>query len=723
MKIQEGGIKKLILLGSTVLIITITIVVSLFLITTENKNFNIETQRIEEELFETRKQNIENRLKSLLNELNFDQALMKELQLKEVKSFVHTLYVGLTNYENQNKETTLGSILNAYDRNDTMHGFAFYEDGTVLWNPRNPTSQNSNILNAQDIHNQYYVKNMINTAKSLKESSITFTWYIPNKTTISTNIAYVKYIPKLNLIVGAYRSAEDINRWMKTTILKKISRHKFGKKSLFFIEYIKSYNMQENFSKQLLYLGNPNYLESIKLPHTQKDIRKNFLKKGFSGYHHQTFSHNNEQYLLYTTILPKWRWIIGLGENLQELTNIKNAQLTRARTNRDIKIMRLSVLSILIASIFFLLSKYLAQAIEKLLLNYRQKANMEADKYQALYQHSNDSFLIAKEVGLKIVDANPKALSLTLFSQEEMKNISLECFFPSLDFKKIKNQKSGYERTEFIDKKNNISIVEFTFVWIVLQNQKVIFVSIRDITERMKLVNERIQQEQLLIQQSKMAAMGEMLGNIAHQWRQPLSQLSGLFMDLDSAYTFGELNRKYMNKSVNEANDIIEYMSRTIDDFRNFFNPNKRKENFFLNEALNQAVKIILSSLESHNISLHVEIKDELSLYGYENEYAQVILNLLSNAKDILIERKIVNPKIDVTIYAKDNKTCLSIHDNAGGIDENIKTKIFEPYFTTKYDYGTGIGLYMSKVIIEKNMSGHITVENIHEGAKFNICI
>lgn len=360
MKVQEGGIKKLILLSSTIVITTITIVVSLFLITTENKNFEIEVKRIEKELLESRQRKIETRLKSILNEFTFDQALMKKLQLNEVKKFVHTLHVSLTNYSQKYSKNTLRSMLYAYDLNDSIHGFAFYEDGTVLWNPKNPKTQDNNILYAQDINNHFYIKKMIEVAKSLSDSPIYFTWYIPGETIISTNIAYVKYIPKLNLIVGAYRSEESINKWIKQTILEKMSTYQFWKESIFFVDFLQSYTMKESFLKPLLYLGKDEYIKNIQLKSTQNKISQDFLNKGFSGYHSHTFSHNDEQYLLYTTILPNWRWVVGLGENLEELTQIKNAQLSRAKINRDIKVLKLSVLSILIAGLFFILSKYLA---------------------------------------------------------------------------------------------------------------------------------------------------------------------------------------------------------------------------------------------------------------------------------------------------------------------------------------------------------------------------
>jgi len=217
-----------------------------------------------------------------------------------------------------------------------------------------------------------------------------------------------------------------------------------------------------------------------------------------------------------------------------------------------------------------------------------------------------------------------------------------------------------------------------------------------------------------------MAAMGEMIGNIAHQWRQPLSQVSGLFFDIEYAYDYKELDKKYLSKRVDEANDLLEYMSKTIDDFRNFFNPNNKKEEFLISDSVSIALRIVNSTLDFHKIDLQIDINSDEKIYGYKNEYSQVIVNIISNAKDILIDRNIKEPKIKIYLE-NENKTVLCIEDNAGGIEKEIINKIFDPYFTTKYDYGTGIGLYMTKLIIEEKMNGLITAKNSKEGAIFTI--
>lgn len=231
------------------------------------------------------------------------------------------------------------------------------------------------------------------------------------------------------------------------------------------------------------------------------------------------------------------------------------------------------------------------------------------------------------------------------------------------------------------------------------------------------------EQEQILIQQTRLAAMGEMIGNIAHQWRQPLNALGLVLQNLKFSYEIGDLDDEVMNRSITKADVITRGMSKTIDDFRDFFKPNKAKEYFNINKSVLDAVSLVESTLEHHKIELIKDFEeDEIEIFGFPNEFSQVILNVISNAKDAVLEHKIESPKIIIKTKTVDNDIFISIKDNAVGVKEDIIHKIFEPYFTTKDEVqGTGIGLYMSKIIIERNMNGQIYVENAKDGANFII--
>jgi signal transduction histidine kinase len=239
------------------------------------------------------------------------------------------------------------------------------------------------------------------------------------------------------------------------------------------------------------------------------------------------------------------------------------------------------------------------------------------------------------------------------------------------------------------------------------------------VIEEVKIGNEK---DLMLIQQTKLAAMGEMIGNIAHQWRQPLNSVGLIIQDINKAEQSGELDRKYLNDSVDKAMAIIRYMSGTIDDFRYFYKPGKEPEKFNLAEAVTRAISFVYASFQKSGIEIESEIKENFYAEGFSNEYCQVLLNVINNAKDVLVEREIERPKVIIKLFRQDNRIVVTVRDNGGGIREEILDKIFEPYFSTKKDEtGMGIGLYMSKMIIEKNMHGILGVTNTGDGAEFRI--
>lgn len=276
----------------------------------------------------------------------------------------------------------------------------------------------------------------------------------------------------------------------------------------------------------------------------------------------------------------------------------------------------------------------------------------------------------------------------------------------------LENIESGNLGTRLTQNTNNVSLNEL---------KNMINNMIGNLEEKIqKEINQRLQQEQILIQQSKLAAMGEMIGNIAHQWRQPLAQISAIHMNMKVTYDFEKFTKEYLDTKIKEANKLTSYMSQTIDDFQNFFKPQGEKELFSIEKACREAYFIVESSLKYHGIDLSFDVKEDSEVLGYKNEFSQVILNLISNAKDIILERKTKNPQINIEIKAGEHYALVKVEDNAGGVKENIIDKIFDPYFTTRHKtQGTGIGLYMAKNIIERNMHGFINVKNSEQGAIF----
>lgn len=246
----------------------------------------------------------------------------------------------------------------------------------------------------------------------------------------------------------------------------------------------------------------------------------------------------------------------------------------------------------------------------------------------------------------------------------------------------------------------------------------------RDITKEYRLEREVKAQQAILTQQARLAAMGEMIGNIAHQWRQPINALGLILQDIDQAYRFGELDQPYIDTISAKAMEQIHYMSNTIDDFRNFFNPNKDKKIFSLNKSIENAKNILRQGIRNSSIECSITIPEDLFIYGYKNEFSQVIFNLISNAKDALLCNPPKTPWIKVNVTRTKETAEITVSDNGGGISLDILPSIFDPYFTTKEEgKGTGIGLYMAKKIIEEHMEGKLLVNNTKDGVCFTIAL
>ncbi|MGB3961739.1 MAG: CheR family methyltransferase [Sulfurimonas sp.] len=231
-----------------------------------------------------------------------------------------------------------------------------------------------------------------------------------------------------------------------------------------------------------------------------------------------------------------------------------------------------------------------------------------------------------------------------------------------------------------------------------------------------------IRNQELMFQQSKLASMGEMIGNIAHQWRQPLNSLALNLFAVDNKFNTDTIDKKHFHAFVEDSQKTIQHMSNTIDDFRDFFNPNKAKKSFKLSYVIDKTISFVHDSFKNHGITLTKMGDDDLEIFGYENEFAQVLINILNNSKDAILTNQIAHGAIGIQIQCKEERAIVTISDNGGGANNEIIERAFEPYFTTKEKKeGTGIGLYMSKMIIENSMNGSIRMEVIQKGMKTEI--
>jgi len=248
--------------------------------------------------------------------------------------------------------------------------------------------------------------------------------------------------------------------------------------------------------------------------------------------------------------------------------------------------------------------------------------------------------------------------------------------------------------------------------------------AIYDIQARKETEEQLIKKDELLIIQSRFAAMGEMISMIAHQWRQPITAIGMSANNMSVDIELDNIDKVVFKKHLDSISEQVQYLSKTIDDFRNFFKPNKKKESVILSELVQKALQMISRSYENNGINLSFENNlGGVVVEVYSGELIQSFLSILNNAKDVLVERKVVEPSVSVrTGKSEDGYVFVEVEDNAGGIDPSIIDKIFNPYFTTKSEKsGTGLGLYMAKIIVEKHHGGKLVAKNGDSGALFSI--
>ena len=383
------------------------------------------------------------------------------------------------------------------------------------------------------------------------------------------------------------------------------------------------------------------------------------------------------------------------------------------------------------------------------------------DTFKSIYDKSTDGIILIQNGRIK--DCNEAVLKMFQYdTKEELLASNISNFMPKLQgdstlslkkmLKMLKIALNGETNSfEWIHKRKNGELfwTEVVLTKIYLDGKDIVHETIREIGDRKKLeiakesanqevealnksliqrINEEVEssraKDKQLLNQSRMAQMGEMISIIAHQWRQPLSAISATSASIELKATLNILDNDAAQQKAHDISSFAQHLSKTIDDFRDFFKPNKKKTETTYDELVASVLKIIGVSIANKNIILIQDLACHDSFTTYPNELKQVILNLIKNAEDALLEQETKNPYIKISTYQENDQLILEVSDNGGGVPEEIMDDIFDLYFSTKRKKdGTGLGLYMSRTIIKEHCAGELSVENSDDGAVFKILL
>jgi len=599
-KLQEKKIIKYIFLTPIFSLILFAILVFSSLAFYFNQFKKDEIKEYKHLIIEERKNETKNILLSVVEDINHDihdlnRNLKDELKERvyEANNIINRVIKNNPNKSQKEIENIIKQVLSAI-RFNHGRGYYFVYNYTSKITIIHPIKKflNKDMSKFKDKRGTLIVSLTNSIIQKQKEGYATIYFAKPNQENKEfKKIIYVRYIPKLNWVIGTGEYVNDALDELKKELLKEIQSKRYGKNGYFWIQnnkkiliHIDSKYIGKNISTIKDIKGHKIFLRFLK--EAKQNKNGTFVKY----YWENPTTHKIEEKISFVYYIPQLNWVIGTGLYLNDLHSIldKKAKQTNKKIHEIISIIfiLLIILSIIVGVISYILSRYTKSLFE-------------------IYKN---------------------------------------------------------------DLEHKIE----------------------------KAVEENTKKDKILQEQSKLAAMGEMIGAIAHQWRQPLNSLGLNIQLLVDDYLDGKIDEKYLEQFEQKQMEIIKFMSKTIDDFRNFFNIDKEKKEFSVKQSIKEVLDIVSAQMKNHNIQLEL-LGDDFKINGYKSEFNQVILNLINNAKDAIISKKINDGKITITIK---NGTII-IQDNGIDIPKDIKDRIFEPYFTTK-ESGTGIGLYMSKMIIDK---------------------
>ncbi|NQY93964.1 MAG: cache domain-containing protein, partial [Campylobacteraceae bacterium] len=751
------------------IIIVFSLILTYTFIAQNEKIFESDAKRIKADFMQEHKNLVKKDVKLVYDLIAYEQQSTLENLKQNIKQKVEEAHhiASSIYYENTHlpKEAITLKIKEAlrHIRFNSKRGYYFiYElGGKNILLPTSIKLEGKNLWDLQDAKNNYTIRTLSKIAKNKKQGFHTWYWYKPNnKKQMSKKIGYTILFEPLNWFIGTGEYLVDFETDVKKNVLNRINQIQYTKKEYVFIVNYDGVVIN-HIKKNLINTNQIDLKDKNGVPITKQIITAAKNSEGFVQYIVVPGTQIGEpsQKISFVKGFSQWKWAIVSGFHPKELEPLLKEKEEKLEEITQSTLSKITMISIFTTVITVVLLFLFSNVIKKIFLRYRKRNQELQDRLQVLLSDKTK----------KLNDSMEMTNSYVAMTQTDLNGIIT---YASDNFCK----KVGYKKSELIGfthsivrhPDNDVSIYEK--MWRTIQSGNIFKDTIKnltkdgndfwfeiliypdfdnnknmvgytalriDITDRKRIekINKNLEYEikkavesnrekdYALSQQSKMAAMGEMLENIAHQWRQPLSVISAAASGMKLQKDYKLLEDEQFYRSINSILNNTEHLSETINTFRDFFKSDQEKILINLNHTFSKTRKLINSKYKNSNIDIICNIED-VELVGLETDLIQVLMNILSNAKDALESVPTDEKKyIFVNIYKDKYHAIIKIKDNAGGIPPEILSKIFDPYFTTKHKaQGTGIGLYMSTEIISKHMNGELKVMNssyIYEDKSF----
>lgn len=568
--------------------------------------------------------------------------------------------------------------------------FATRMDGVEQLFADRPSFEGKNLLGMRDTEGRYVIRDMIGLVRKQGEGFYRYTWTKPDKPGKHyRKISYIKRFAPFNWFIGTGIYLDDVEQQLKNEMLAYVEQVRFGSGGYIFAGQwdglslsgpAKGRNMLavtdadgNRVVERLIALARQGggYL-SYRMPDLQG------VRQGVK--------------LSYVQPIKDWQWYIGAGVYTEDI----EAAVQQARQEMLMRLFR--TISILV----FVLLCFVSFAV--------WTSRRAAQKIAAALEQFSRFFLQA-ETGAAYLD--PASLPF-----EELQTIARAANHMVEERKRIEEDIQQQARRLAQEVAERQAAQES------LAASKQALEDINTTLEERVVaeVAANVEKNRIMFQQGRLAAMGETMASIAHQWRQPLNNLAVTLQSLLFDHERQELDRVTLEQQVAVGMEMVTYLSKTIDDFRNFFLPEQIQQEFEIMAALRKGVALVQDGFAGCGVALQVSTADVGSALGYPREFARAVLSIITNAKEACLERQVANPTVSLVAERWDGRVVITVSDNAGGVPYEIMERIFDPYFTTKEkSQGTGLGLYIAKMVIEKNMGGQLSVTNSAHGAVFRI--